>query len=257
MDRLVGMFQQIGQDPVLHTVGNDDLDALLGHLGGDGRLGQHAAAAETAPAELDITAQVLARLNPPDDLRPGHLRISVIDTVDIAQDNQYIRRHHRSDHPRKFIIVRKHQFRDAHGIVLVDDGDDIAAQHHLHAVTLVEIFPAGGEILLHRQDLTGMDAVFGEKLPVMRHQAHLSDGGKELALLHFVQFVLGFDETAAAGHGTAGNENHFMSHTHHARNLPHQRTHPCNIQRPVFFRQDIAAYFDNQSHAIYFLLSNL
>ena len=100
--------------------------------------------------------------------------MTVVDTVDIGEQYEGIRIHHLGDQTTELIVIREHQLCDAYRIVLIDDGQHIVFQHHLHAGTLVLILFTRLEVLLHRQHLTYMDAELAEQVVVKTDELHLS-----------------------------------------------------------------------------------
>lgn len=112
------------------------------------------------------------------DTTAGIVGISVIYPVDVAEDYQGFGSHHGSDHAREFIVVGEHQFRYRYSVVLVDDGYDAVFEHDFHAMLLVEIVAAGGEIFFHREDLSAGDTVFPEQFVVSVDQFGLPHGRK-------------------------------------------------------------------------------
>ena len=68
-NRLCRMLQQIDQNMVFLAVGYNDGNALIGHLAGNGSLGQHAAPAESRFLRLYIVRKILSLL---------HLRITCV-----------------------------------------------------------------------------------------------------------------------------------------------------------------------------------
>ena len=87
---------------------------------------------------------------------------SLVDAVDVAEDNQDLRIHHGSYQSGELVIIGEHQFANGNGIVLVDNGNHSVFQHYGHAVFLVEIVAAGSEVLFHGEHLPHRDAVFTE-----------------------------------------------------------------------------------------------
>ena len=79
------MLQQIDQNMVFLAVGYNDGNALIGHLAGNGSLGQHAAPAESRFLRLYIVRKILSLLHLPYHLRTGVRRRTIVYAVNIAQ----------------------------------------------------------------------------------------------------------------------------------------------------------------------------
>lgn len=153
-----------------------------------------------------------------------------INAIYIAEYHQHVGVHHIGYKTGKFIVVREHQFRYAYGIVLVYDRNDAVFEHYLHALLLVPVFHYRIEIFLHGKDLADGNAVLVEKLGIMIDEAHLADGGIELALFHAVETMAGFDDAASARHGAAGNYQDVKTFALEDRNLVDEGGHSCNIE---------------------------
>ena len=171
-----GPQHQVGQHVLAPPVGNDYLDALVGHLAGHATLGHHAAAPEARLFRADILLQVPVRLHLADNLRARRARRTVIDAVHVAQDDQCLHVHHRGDKPGKFVVVREHQLRDADRVVLVHDGNHPVFEHHHHAVALVQVVAARPEVLLHGKHLSHGQMVLAEQLIVAVDKLGLPHG---------------------------------------------------------------------------------
>ena len=193
--RFFGVLQQIHQYIVLLPVGYDDGNTLIRHFAGNGRLGQHASPAETRFLHPDIVGQVFPLLHLSDDPGTGSRRRAVINTVDIAQDNQRLHVHHGSNHARKLIIVGKHQFRHRNGIIFVYNRNDSVFQHHHHAVALVEIMTTRGKTLLCGEHLPHGNVILTKEFIITVYQFRLSHSRKKLPLVNTVQLLGRFDFT--------------------------------------------------------------
>ena len=99
MHGLLWMLCQLNEDVVGFTIGNDDLDTLVGYFSGDVCLGDHAAAAKATFLIDDVLTKVAVVVHHRDDTRAGLLGITVVDAVDIAEDDKRVTVHHRGDEP--------------------------------------------------------------------------------------------------------------------------------------------------------------
>ena len=134
----------------------------------------HATTSESALLDLDILTQISTWCHRADNLRLRVVGMSIVDTVDIGEQHEGVGIHHLGDQTTELIVIREHQLCDAYRIVLIDDGQHVVFQHHLHAGTLVLILFARLKILLHRQHLTYMDAELTEQVVVKTDELHLS-----------------------------------------------------------------------------------
>ena len=125
-----------------------------------------------------------------DNRRVGVGGRTIIDAVNIAEDDENLRIHHGCDEPRQFIVVREHQFADRNRIVFIDDRDDVIFEHHRHTVLLVQIVAACPEILFGRKHLPDGNAMLAEELVIAVDQFCLAYGRKQLALVYTVELLL-------------------------------------------------------------------
>ena len=88
---------------------------------------------------------------------------AVIHSVDIGEYHERLGTDHAGDEAGQFVVVGEHQLGDAHSVVLVDDGQDMALEHDLHAALLVVVFLSLVEILLHGEHLAHGYAVVLEQ----------------------------------------------------------------------------------------------
>ena len=253
MHRLHGFCGQFDENIGGLPVGDNHLDALLGHLACDIGLGEHSPAPESAFGVLYVFAQVAVVVYHRYDTRLRILRIAIEAAIHIAQDDERVGIHHRSDESGEFVIVGEHQLRYAHRVVLVDNGNDTVFEHYRHASTLVEVFAAGGETLLHGEHLPHVQVVFTEKIVVETDEFHLPQGGVELSLGHAVEFARHFQLVATAGHSPRGDEYHLVAMLFEPHHLVDNGRHAGHIQLAVVAGEHVAAHLHH--HA--FLLSDL
>ena len=206
----LGTLHQVDEDVVALAVGDNHADALVGHLAGNVAFRDHTPTAEAALASLDILAQVGAGLHLADDLRLGRGERTIVDAVDVAEDDEGVGVHHRGDETGELVVVGEHQFGDAHRVVLVDDGHHAILEHHRHAGTLVEVLAAGGETLFHREHLAYGDMVFAKEVVVEIDELGLTEGGEQLSLGHTVETARHLDLATPTGHGTTRDQNHLV-----------------------------------------------
>jgi hypothetical protein len=243
---------QIRQDIVAAAVGDHDLDALARRARRNAALGRHASATARGTRRVDVLREVAARGDAADDLRGGVRRRTVVDAVDIAQDDERLGSHHRRHETRKFVVVGEHQLRDRDRVVLVDDRDDARREHRLHAVALVEVLPPRGEALLGGEHLPAGDAVFVEEVVVAVQQFHLPDGREELAGRNGVDASdAGFEQAAARGHGARRDEDELRAGPVQARQLVHERRDARGVGPSVLAGEHIAADLDDDA-AVFF-----
>ena len=124
------------------------------------------------------------------------------DAVDVRQENQRVGFHHLCDEAGEFIVIGEHQLSDTHSVVLIDDRQYVVLQHHRHTGLLIPVLLTWSEVLLHRQNLTYMDAELTEQVVVEAHEFHLSDSGEQLALFHGVERVVNGQFASSTGHGS-------------------------------------------------------
>ena len=170
-----------------------------------------AASAEAALGGLYVLVDVVAIVHDWDDARTLIFGVAIVESVDVGEDNQRLCVHHSRYQTGELVVVGKHQFSDAHGIVLIDDGHDAALKHHCEAGPLVEVFVACGEVLFHGEHLTDVNVVFTKQIVVEIHEFHLTDGGEQLALFDAVELTLGLKLAAATGHGARRHEQHLVA----------------------------------------------
>ncbi len=177
---------------------------------------------------------------------------TVVDAVDVAQDDERLGVHHRRHEAREFVVVGEHQFGDRDRVVLVDDRDDARREHRLHAVALVEVLAPRGEALLGGEHLPADDAVFVEEVVVAVQQLHLSDGREELARRNGVDASdPGFEDAAARGHGPRRDEDHLDARAVEPCDLVHERRDARGVGPSVFAGQHVAADLDDDA-AVFF-----
>ena len=241
-DCLSGMLQQIEQDVFLFSVGYDDGNTFVGHLPGNGSLGKHASSAETGLLGLDIVGQIFSVFHLTYHRRTRLRRRTVVNAVDVTQDNQSLNIEHRSNHTRQFVIVSKHQFGNGYGIVFVYDRDDSGFQHHPHTVTLVQIMTAGSKTFLGCQHLPYGNAVFAKQFIVPVNQLCLSHSRIQLTLCHAVEFPRHLDLAASRSDRSRRNQYHLHSCLVQLGYLVNQGRHTSYVQRPVTTGKYIASY---------------
>ena len=183
------MLGKVDEDVVRRTIGNNHLDTLVGYLTGDLQFRDHSSASEVALGVLNILTEITVVVDHRDDARVRSLGVPVVDAINIGKDDERLGVHHRSHKTGELIVVREHQLRDAHRVVLIDDRHDPTLQHHRDTGTLVEILATGGKALLHRQHLTDMHAILTKKIIIKADKLHLTNRREKLALLHTVQFA--------------------------------------------------------------------
>ena len=80
-----GTQDQVSKHVVALTVGNDDLDAFVGHLAGYGTFSHHPAASETGFLRTDILLQIPFRFHLTDNLHARFAGKAVVYAIHIAQ----------------------------------------------------------------------------------------------------------------------------------------------------------------------------
>ena len=75
-------------------------------------------------------------------------------------------------------------------------------EHNLHALTLIVELLAWLKVLLHRQDLPHVDAIFAEEVIIKIDELDLTNGRKELALLDRIERILHFEFATSTCHST-------------------------------------------------------
>ena len=146
--------------------------------------------------------QVAVGCHDGDEFRILVFRITCIYAVDIAQQYQRFGVHHACYQSAQFIVIGKHQFSDAHGVVFVDDGYHAVFEHHLHTSLLVVILFAWVKVLTHGEYLSHVQSVFSEQVVVESNELHLSQCREQLSLLHGVQVMFYLHLSSTASHGT-------------------------------------------------------
>ena len=93
-----GILQQFEQDIVLLSVSYDDFNTFIGHLPGNGSLGQHPSPSETGFLRLDIVGQVLTRFHFPNHLCALCSWRTIVNAIDVAKDDECLHIHHCRNH---------------------------------------------------------------------------------------------------------------------------------------------------------------
>ena len=124
MRGLVRMVDEVRQDVLTLAVGNDDADTVPGQRAGRMVLGSHAPTSRTALFRLYVVCQVLVRLYGTYESRLRQGRVSGLESVNVAEQDEHVGLEHTCHESTQFIVVGEHEFRDAHRIILVDHGYD-------------------------------------------------------------------------------------------------------------------------------------
>ena len=132
------------------------------------------------------------------------------DTIDIREQDQRLRIHHLRDESRQFIVIGKHQFGDAHRVVLIDDRQHIVFEHHLHTCLLVLVLFSRFKVFLHGQHLSDMDIKFPKEVVIESDEFDLSHSRKQLSLFYRVEQMIDLDFSASTRHSTRRHENNLM-----------------------------------------------
>ena len=169
--------------------------------------------------------------------------LRIIDARDVAEQDEAVGPHHLRDEPGEFVVVREHQLGDAHGIILIHDGDHAVREHHLHAGALVLALPLGFEIELGGEDLAHRQAVVPEEPVIEVHQPDLAHGGIELALLHAVQVAVQAQLHAAARDGARAHDHDRVACLAQVHHLVHERGDARHVQGAVGAGQHVGADF--------------
>ena len=172
----------MGQNVFLFPVGNNDGYTFVGNFLCNTAFSQHTTPSERRLTGLYVFGKVLFPAVYFADNGRGRIgRISVVDAVDITQDDKCIHPHHGGDQSRQFVVVREHQFCNGYRIVFVYDWYHVIVEHHFHAMFLVEIMRAAAEILFRSEHLAAGDLMFAEQFEVTVDQFGLAYCGVELA----------------------------------------------------------------------------
>ena len=174
MKSLLRMFKQVDKHILTLSIRYHHSDTLICDASGNVTLARHAATSQRAFLVADIFIEISSRLHYFYNRSPWIIRITIIDAVNIAQNNKFVGIHHRSDKTGKFIVVGKHKFRYTYRVVFVYNRNHPILNHHLHTRPLVKIFAACGETLFHCKNLTYMNIILTEKVIIKIHQLHLS-----------------------------------------------------------------------------------
>ena len=110
-----------------------------------------------------------------DQLGVGVLaRIAGVQPGDVGEQHQALRAHEMCDQRRDPVVVAETDRVVGDGVVLVDDGHHAELQEPLECAARVEVLGALEEVERCEEELTGDDAVSGERLLVDGHQAALA-----------------------------------------------------------------------------------
>ena len=242
----------VGQYVVALAVGNDYSYPLVGHLTGDTVFGYHASAAEARTLGHDVVGEVEVGVDTAYHLGAGLTRVAVVDAVDVAEYDERVAVEHGGHESRQLVVVGEHQFGHADGIVLVDNGYDAVAQHHHHAVALVEIVAARGEALLHGEHLTDVDTPVAEQVVVAVDELYLSDSRKELAGVDIVELrqLHAAQLGASASHRSRRNHDNLDAAGAEGAHLVDESRNAGDVERAVGTGQHIAAYLYGDSAII-------
>ena len=87
-------LNEINQNVIPLTIGNDNTDAILRHLARCSIFRMHTTPAKSAFLCLDILTEIGTRLYPTNQLGGGIIRLSRIDAVNIRQQDKGVGIHH-------------------------------------------------------------------------------------------------------------------------------------------------------------------
>ena len=169
-----------------------------------GELGDHAARGNTRQRfprhRLDLLRQ------PFHDRKMGRsriqLRIGGVESVDVGEQDQRVRVHHRG-HPRcQSIIVAHPDLRGGHGVILVDHRQCPVLQQGVERVAGIEVTPPRLGILEREQHLRHGDAVARESRLIGVCQADLTGRCGCLLLLELETLLRQVELPPAHGDGT-------------------------------------------------------
>ena len=139
----LGTRHQVTDDVRRFAIGNTSSDTFGRHLSGGIALGEHATATRRTASGREVLFKIVVGTYAAHHRRSASLPHMAIDAVDVGEQNQQFCIEHTGNQPRQFVVIGKHQFGNAQGIVLIHDGQYAVLQHHGHAVALIEIFLAG------------------------------------------------------------------------------------------------------------------
>ena len=91
---------------------------------------------------------------------------AIIESVDIAQQNQRVGMHKACYESGELIVIGEHQLGDAHGIVLIDYRKNSVREHHFHTSAHILAMLLRVEIGLLRQHLSYGDMVLAKEIIV-------------------------------------------------------------------------------------------
>ena len=91
---------------------------------------------------------------------------AIIESVDIAQQDQRVGMHKACYESGEFIVVCKHQLGDTHCVVLVDYRKNSVREHHFHTSAHILAMLLRVEIGLLRQHLPYRDMVLAKEVIV-------------------------------------------------------------------------------------------
>jgi hypothetical protein len=145
-------------------------------------LGPHAAGADPAPtgsAEPD-PAQVVGERNLGDQVAASLGRRSVVQSVDVAEQDQQVGVDEVRDERREPVVVPEPDLAGGDGVVLVDDRQDAELEQLGEGLVGVAVVAAARDVIHGEEDLPGDDPVSGQLLGVPVDQQPLADGGRRL-----------------------------------------------------------------------------
>ncbi len=178
----------------------------------------------------------------------GILGRTVVDAVYVGENDELVGIEHGSDESGQLVVVGEHKFGDGDSVILVDDRNDAVVEHHAHAGTLVEVFAACGEALLHGEHLTDVQSVLAKEVVVVVYELCLSHSREQLPLLHAVELAFGGEYGASCRYGTGGDEYHLHATSAQLRHLVYEVGYTCDVQLTVVASQNVGTYLYYYSH---------
>jgi hypothetical protein len=153
------------------------------------------------------------RINLFDDGNGFRIRLAEIfdDAVHGRQNHQQIRRQQRGDERGQFVVVAEFDFRERHGVVFVDDGNDAAAEQRDERVARVEMALVMFQVLVREQNLRDVQIVLAQKVFVNRHEPRLADSGAGLKFREFGGTRRVAERAHARADRAAGHEHDFLA----------------------------------------------
>ncbi len=184
---LAPVEQQLRQHPLALAVGYHHGYAFGSHLARYAVFGGHAATSERRTAAAYASRHIHVRFDSFYHLRCRIGRIAAVYAVYIAENHKGVGVRHRGHKPRQLVVVCEHQLAHAHSVVLIHHRHYPAAQHHLHAVLLVEVMAAGCKVLFSGQHLPAHHPMVAEQFEIAVYEFSLPHCAEKLPCRHCVE----------------------------------------------------------------------